>query len=255
MLGNLARLDELKAIRGPARHRAHRGLCPGVRATPCKEPGVGSIGVAGGISFNVFKTIHVRRRRDGGHGPEDLYRKLFPFHDQGHMPLRNGSEVGARSMLGLNFRMTELSGAGPRRADAQAGPDPRDAAGEQDPSQGADLRAAGGRRSRSCRTPRGHRHPTSWSSSPRAEVARAVTTDLKSRVLSDSGWHIYTQMEHTPLAADRVQQGIAHVNCTQFYPGRSSTGRACCPRPTTSSAAPCPSVSASPTRTSALPSA
>ncbi len=33
---------------------------------------------------------------------EDLYRRLFTFHDEGRMPLRNGVEVGARSMLGLN---------------------------------------------------------------------------------------------------------------------------------------------------------
>jgi hypothetical protein len=31
---------------------------------------------------------------------------------------------------------------------------------------------------------------------PSADVARAVADDLNSRVLAQSGWHIYSQMEH-----------------------------------------------------------
>jgi len=33
------------------------------------------------------------------------------FHDQGHKPARMGVEVGARSIVGQNYRMTELTGA------------------------------------------------------------------------------------------------------------------------------------------------
>ena len=72
---------------------------------------VGSFGTIGIYSFNEFKTITCG---DGGMvvtDDEELYRRCFAMHDQGHRPLRRGIEVGARPMLGLNFRMTELEGA------------------------------------------------------------------------------------------------------------------------------------------------
>ena len=40
-----------------------------------------------------------------------LHERAFAIHDQGHRPNRTGVEVGARSLLGLNFRMNELTGA------------------------------------------------------------------------------------------------------------------------------------------------
>ena len=72
---------------------------------------LGSFGSAGIYSFNEYKTITCG---DGGMlvtDDEELYRRCFALHDQGHSPLRRGVEVGARPMLGLNFRMTELEGA------------------------------------------------------------------------------------------------------------------------------------------------
>jgi 8-amino-3,8-dideoxy-alpha-D-manno-octulosonate transaminase len=64
-----------------------------------------------GFSFNIFKTITAG---DGGlvaaHSQE-TYKNAFGLHDQGHSPLRAGLEIGKRSILGLNFRMNELTGA------------------------------------------------------------------------------------------------------------------------------------------------
>jgi 8-amino-3,8-dideoxy-alpha-D-manno-octulosonate transaminase len=42
---------------------------------------------------------------------EEVYKRCFAFHDQGHTPNRQGVEVGNRSMFGLDFRMNELTGA------------------------------------------------------------------------------------------------------------------------------------------------
>ena len=42
---------------------------------------------------------------------EDLYDAAFAMHDQGHAPDRLGSKYAERPFLGMNFRMTELSGA------------------------------------------------------------------------------------------------------------------------------------------------
>lgn len=110
MIGNPADLDALKAIAD--KHdllliedtaQAFGGSYKGKR--------LGTIGVLGTYSFNIFKTINAG---DGGMvvtDDEELYKQAFAFHDQGHFPLRMGVEVGNRAVIGQNFRMTELNAA------------------------------------------------------------------------------------------------------------------------------------------------
>ena len=72
---------------------------------------LGSVGVGGAFSFNIYKTITCG---DGGMlvtSETDVYERAFALHDQGHLPLRKGIEMGNRPFLGLNFRMNEISGA------------------------------------------------------------------------------------------------------------------------------------------------
>src|SRR5207302_4039083 len=72
---------------------------------------VGTIGNIGAFSLNIFKTIN---SGDGGlviTNDQQLYETAFGVHDQGHKPSRLGVEVGARSVMGLNFRMNELTAA------------------------------------------------------------------------------------------------------------------------------------------------
>jgi dTDP-4-amino-4,6-dideoxygalactose transaminase len=110
MLGNPARLDELKAIADE-----HRLLliedCAQAFGACYKGRPVGSIGDAGTYSFNIFKT---KTAGDGGMvmtRDETACRRFFGFHDQGHSPLRTAVEVGLRPFVGLDFRMTELTAA------------------------------------------------------------------------------------------------------------------------------------------------
>ena len=42
---------------------------------------------------------------------DGLYERAFAMHDQGHAPDRLESKYAPRPFLGMNFRMTELSGA------------------------------------------------------------------------------------------------------------------------------------------------
>src|SRR5204862_1676499 len=73
--------------------------------------GVGGFGTAGTFSFNEFKTITCG---DGGMivtDDEGVYERSFAMHDQGHAPDRLESKYAPRPFLGMNFRMTELSGA------------------------------------------------------------------------------------------------------------------------------------------------
>ena len=72
---------------------------------------MGTIGDMGAYSLNVFKTITTGDGGFVGASNDELYERAFGFHDQGHKPCRMGVEVGNRSMVGMNMRMNELSGA------------------------------------------------------------------------------------------------------------------------------------------------
>src|SRR5579883_627017 len=110
MMGNPARLAELKAIADEHGLLLIEDAAQAFGASYKGRP-VGSIGHAGAFSFNVYKTI---TSGDGGMvvtDDENVYRRCFAFHDQGHSPLRTGVEIGRRPFVGLDFRFTELQAA------------------------------------------------------------------------------------------------------------------------------------------------
>lgn len=110
MLGNPCDMDGIMAVA-----RRHKLL---VIEDCCQACGgsyhgrkLGSIGAMGAFSLNYFKTISAG---DGGMiitNDDNLYERAFGFHDQGHKPLRSGVEVGRRSLVGMNMRINELTGA------------------------------------------------------------------------------------------------------------------------------------------------
>ena len=110
MLGNPCRMDEIMAVA-----KKHNLIVIEDVAQACggsyHGKKLGSIGQAGIYSFNIFKTI---TSGDGGMvvtDDEAIYKRFFAFHDQGHLPLRQGVEVGHRTIIGLDFRMNEVTGA------------------------------------------------------------------------------------------------------------------------------------------------
>jgi dTDP-4-amino-4,6-dideoxygalactose transaminase len=110
MLGNPCAMKELLVI---AKKHNIELIEDAAQAFGGKYQGkyLGTMGMIGTYSFNVFKTINAG---DGGlilTNSEELFRTAFAVHDQGHMPLRTGLEVGNRSVVGQNFRMNELTGA------------------------------------------------------------------------------------------------------------------------------------------------
>lgn len=110
MLGNPCDMDSIMAI---ARKHGLYVLEDACQACGASYHGkrVGTIGDIGAFSLNIFKTI---TSGDGGvvaSDNDELYERAFAFHDQGHKPMRMGIEVGNRSLLGMNMRMNELTGA------------------------------------------------------------------------------------------------------------------------------------------------
>jgi dTDP-4-amino-4,6-dideoxygalactose transaminase len=155
----------------------------------------------------LYKTITCG---DGGmlvtDSPE-VYERCFALHDQGHLPLRRGIEVGNRPFLGLNLRMNEVSAAvlnvqlsrldrilTTMRCNKRA----LRAAVETNPGVGF----------RRLVDPAGDLATHLVVTLPDPTSAAAVAGELGTKTLSNSGWHVYANMEH--LLRRRVVSGFAH---------------------------------------------
>ena len=193
MLGNPARLDELRAIAD------ERGLllvedCAQAFGASYKGRWVGSIGHAGTYSFNIFKTITAG---DGGmvvSNDEAAYRRFFGFHDQGHSPLRTGVEVGRRPFVGLDFRMTELTAAVLLAQLRKLGQIQARLHGNKRRLKQA-IADLPGLSFREITDPEGECATLLTVILPTEEIARKIAKGLGTKVVADSGWHVYTNME------------------------------------------------------------
>jgi dTDP-4-amino-4,6-dideoxygalactose transaminase len=110
MLGNPCDMDCILAMARKHNLLVIEDACQAAGAS-YKGRKLGGLGDMAAFSLNVFKTITAG---DGGlvaASTEQYYKRAFGVHDQGHTPLRAGVEVGRRSILGLTFRMNELTGA------------------------------------------------------------------------------------------------------------------------------------------------
>jgi dTDP-4-amino-4,6-dideoxygalactose transaminase len=203
MLGSAARIE---ALRDVARRHDLALIEDTAQAFGAAVGGrwLGGFGNAGVFSFNEFKTITCG---DGGMlvtDDDELYRRCFAMHDQGHSPDRSGIEVGARPMLGLNFRMTELEGAvlvaQLRKLDRIRAHlhDNRDLVWSM-------LEGLPGLAFRELVDREGDLATHLVVVFPDAETAAAVTQQLGSITLASSGWHVYNHMEH--LLAKRTMTG------------------------------------------------
>ncbi len=194
MLGNPSNMDAIMDF--AARH----GLP--VIEDACQANGasyhgrkVGAIGRMGCFSLNAFKTIS---SGDGGlliTDDTELYERAFAFHDQGHSPDRAGVEVGRRNVIGLNFRMTDLTAA---VALAQFRKLDRIMATLHAKKE-AFRRAIGdieGVRFRTLHDPGGECATLLTVIFGDADEASAVAAKLGTTAVNRSGWHVYSNMEH-----------------------------------------------------------
>jgi dTDP-4-amino-4,6-dideoxygalactose transaminase len=193
MLGNPARMDELKAIADEKGLLLIEDTAQAFGAS-FKGKALGSIGHAGTYSFNIFKTITAG---DGGMvvtSDEAAYRRFFGFHDQGHSPMRQGVEVGRRPFVGLDFRMTEISAAillaQLRKLDLILS---HLHANKSRFKQA--IAGLPGLEFRELPDPQGELATLLTVFLPTEEIARKVAAELETRVIADSGWHVYNNME------------------------------------------------------------
>ncbi|QNM04642.1 DegT/DnrJ/EryC1/StrS family aminotransferase [Qiania dongpingensis] len=110
MLGNPCRMDRIMEIADRHGIAVLEDSCQACGATYRGRP-VGSFGKMSAFSLNIFKTITAG---DGGMlttDDDELFTRAFAFHDQGHLPYRAGAEIGGRTIIGMNQRVNEVSGA------------------------------------------------------------------------------------------------------------------------------------------------
>jgi len=194
MLGNPGHIDEITAI------AAERDIpviedCAQAFGAMHRGRYVGSYGSIGTYSFNFYKTITAG---DGGMvvmKDDELYKRAFALHDQGHLPLRQGVEQGSRTVIGLDFRMTELAAAvllvqlgrteGIKKLLREKKNRLKEMIGD---IQGISFRALP--------DPEGELGTLLTVIFPDKKIARSVGDTLGCGVVADSGWHVYTNMEH-----------------------------------------------------------
>lgn len=194
MMGNPARLDELKTIAD------EHGLfliedCAQAFGAAYKGRPVGSIGHVGAFSFNVYKTI---TSGDGGMvitNDEEVYKRCFAFHDQGHAPLREGVEIGQRPFLGLDFRYTELQAA-VLLAQLRKLPTLLDRLRTNKQRFKLLLADLPGLEFREVLDAEEEIATLLTVILPNPEIAQKIAKELGTKVVAGAGWHVYSNMEH-----------------------------------------------------------
>jgi dTDP-4-amino-4,6-dideoxygalactose transaminase len=110
MLGNPCDMDAILAIAEKHHLTVIEDGCQALGGS-YRGRRLGTLGALGAFSLNNYKVINAG---DGGllvTNSFESYQRAFAFHDQGHLPRRKGAEVGNRTLIGVNLRMNELTGA------------------------------------------------------------------------------------------------------------------------------------------------
>ena len=222
MMGNPARLYELKNVAEENNLYLIEDCCQAFGAAYRGRP-IGSIGHVGAFSFNIYKTI---TSGDGGMvitDDEELYRRAFAFHDQGHSPLRTGVEIGERPFLGLDFRYTELQAA-VLLAQLRKLPGLIDLLQTKKRHFKAALADLPGLEFREVLDAEEEVATVLTVILPTADIARKIAADLDSKVVAEAGWHVYNNMEHlleqrmpTPLSCSFSCPHYAEQGGTMRY--------------------------------------
>lgn len=201
MLGNPSDMEAIAKIARKHTLLVLEDCCQALGAT-YKGKAIGTNGDVGAFSLNINKTI---TSGDGGiviTNDTALYERAFGYHDQGHKPLRMGLEIGTRSILGINLRMNELSGAF--------------ALGQLEKLDRilAMLKDRKGKFKRVLEEAKipGMRFRTLNDAGEcatllvvifdDAKAAAHVAKELGSKTVAESGWHVYTHMEQILAVTD-----------------------------------------------------
>jgi dTDP-4-amino-4,6-dideoxygalactose transaminase len=194
MLGNPSDLSSIMAVAAKHKIPVLEDACQSLGAT-YKGRMTGAWGAINAFSLNINKTITTGDAGMVTSDSDELYERAFGYHDQGHKPLRMGLEIGARSLVGINLRINELTGAVGlaqlRKLDMIL------TLLRDKKRKFKDAIVAGGIRNMSYRriNDAGEIATMLTVLFPDEASTRKVAAALKVKTVADSGWHVYNHME------------------------------------------------------------
>lgn len=194
MLGNPSNLDRVMSIAAAHDIPVIEDACQSLGAR-YRGRMTGSFGAINAFSLNINKTITAGDAGMVTTDSDELYERAFGFHDQGHKPLRMGLEIGTRSLVGINLRINELTGAVAlaqlRKIDTIL------ALLRKKKRALKEAIAAGGIRNMSYRriNDPGEIATILTVLFPDEATTRKAAAALGVRAVADSGWHVYNHME------------------------------------------------------------
>lgn len=157
---------------------------------------LGTFGDIGAFSLNQHKNIAAGSGGIIVTNDDELYERAFAISDQGHKPNRSGKEVGNRSLVGLNFQMNELSGAVAlaqvRKLDGMLQILREKKQRLKDLIKNASIPGLAFRKVNDVNGECATMLTVIFDSK---ETAKAVSKQLGNMPLSESGWHVYSNME------------------------------------------------------------
>lgn len=204
MLGNPCNMDAIMKIAREHNLYVIEDACQ-AGGGAYKGKNLGTIGDMAAFSLNVFKTITCG---EGGilvTNNDEYYERAFAFHDQGHKPFRKGVEIGHRSFMGLNYRITELNAA-VALAQVRKLKTIVDILREKKSKLKGMLKDVDGIRFRTINDEKGECATLLTILFETSETANAFAQEIGSLTLSNSGWHVYNNMEH--VLGQKMPAGI-----------------------------------------------
>ena len=161
---------------------------------------------------------------------EDIFKRCFAFHDQGHSPLRSGVEIGQRPFIGLDFRFTELQAA-VLLAQLRKLPQIVQKLRTNKRRYKEIVATIPGIEFRELPDPEGDCATMLTVILPNEEIAQAIAKDLGTKVMAEAGWHVYSNMEQI-LEQRTITPGInapSPARPTRRRGVRCGIGRGCSP--------------------------
>ena len=194
MLGNPSDIERIMAVARKHKIPVLEDACQSLGAS-YKGKMTGSYGAINAFSLNINKTITTGDAGMVTTDSDELYERAFGYHDQGHKPLRMGLEIGARSLVGINLRINELTGAVGlaqlRKLDTIL------ALLRDKKRKFKEAIVAGGIRNMGYRTINDPGEIATMLTVlfPDEAATRKVAAALNVKTVADSGWHVYNHME------------------------------------------------------------